>query len=305
VINFKAITFFLSASFSTSLIKAAALVALLCLSFGAFAEKTSVWKVSSKNSNLYLGGTVHLLQPSDHPLPEQFDTAYGEASKIYLETNLEESNTPEFQALMMKALMLQDGSTLSSKLKEPVKNALATFLSERGMNIALFETFKPSGMSLTLSVIEMQRMGMQPELGVDKTYEDKAKKDNKALGALETVEEQLSFIQSMDQADPNKLMEYTLRDLKDLNGMMENMKAAWRQGDMTALGNPILGEMKSEFPVVYATLIKNRNDAWIEKIKPMLETEETEFILVGALHLAGEDGLLTALDSLGYKIEQL
>lgn len=43
----------------------------------------------------------------------------------------------------------------------------------------------------------------------------------------------------------------------------------------------------------------SRNSNWLPEIKKMLATPEVEFILVGAAHLAGDDGLLSQLKSSG------
>ena len=37
--------------------------------------KGPVWKVSKGGQTVYLGGTIHLLSPSDYPLPEEFEEA--------------------------------------------------------------------------------------------------------------------------------------------------------------------------------------------------------------------------------------
>ena len=55
---------------------------------------------------------------------------------------------------------------------------------------------------------------------------------------------------------------------------------------------------------MYKSLIADRNDAWLPKIEAMLKTREVEFVLVGALHLAGDDGLLSQLATRGYKVRQ-
>ena len=41
------------------------------------------------------------------------------------------------------------------------------------------------------------------------------------------------------------------------------------------------------------------------QIEDMLKTSEVEFIMVGAMHLAGEDSVLTQLKAQGYSIEKL
>ena len=49
---------------------------------------SAVWQVSSGSNTVFIGGTVHLLRPSDYPLPEEYEQAYQTSSEIYLETDL-------------------------------------------------------------------------------------------------------------------------------------------------------------------------------------------------------------------------
>jgi uncharacterized protein YbaP (TraB family) len=270
---------------------------------------SSVWKVtsaksSSQKAELYLGGTVHMLQPEDHPLPQAFDQAYASSIALFFETDLDKANDPAFQADMLRAFTFQDKRTLSSTLNSNTYDELKRFLATRGLTIALFETFTPAGLSLSLSVMELQQLGMNPRLGVDATFHAMAKADTKPTYALETIEEQLAFINSMNAEDPNKMIRYTIDDIERLPEMIQSMKTSWRAGDLKQLEKDGLDEMKLHFPDVYSTLIVKRNRAWLKKIKPLLKNDKTEFVLVGALHLAGEDGLVNALMQLGYKVEQ-
>ncbi len=269
--------------------------------------ETSVWKVSKNDEHpaLYLGGTIHMLRAEDHPLPEEFDKAYAASEELFFETDLDAANSPEFQAKMIRSLSFQDGSTLSQAISPRTLKKLTQYLTSRGMSIAFFNTLKPSGLSLTISVLELQRLGMNPALGVDATYNNKAQIDRKQVGALETIDEQLAFIQDMDNVDADKMILYTLKDIEKMASLLETMRVAWRSGDIKSLEADALIEMKSEFPRIYSTLIKKRNTAWMEKLLSMLTDENSEFVLVGALHLAGKDGLLQQLEKQGFTVKQL
>ncbi|WP_143760187.1 TraB/GumN family protein, partial [Colwellia marinimaniae] len=89
--------------------------------------------------------------------------------------------------------------------------------------------FKPSMISLMLTMIELQRLNFTG-MGVDQYYNDKAIADAKPLGKLETVEEQLTFIASMGKDKEDALIRYSLEDLKTLPIFMQEMKVAWRNG---------------------------------------------------------------------------
>ncbi len=64
-------------------------------------------------------------------------------------------------------------------------------------------------------------------------------------------------------------------------------------------------QLKNEFPEIYKVLVVQRNNNWMKKLTRLNENNTIEFVLVGALHLPGEDGLLTSLRSRGYEIDQL
>ena len=83
------------------------------------------------------------------------------------------------------------------------------------------------------------------------------------------------------------------------------MKQAWRRGNLAQLKAVGITPFKNEFPDIYQTLIVDRNNAWLPKIEAMVKSREVEFVLVGALHLAGDDGLLALLVARGYRVRQL
>lgn len=271
----------------------------------AIAE-TSVWKVSKGDNYFYVGGTIHILNKEDYPLPDAFNIAYQDADTLVFETDIDASNHPSQQAKMMTSMTYHDQRTLSSELKPETYQALKAFLATRQMPIAHFEKYQPWGLSLIITVMEYQRLGMISEFGVDKHFNDKGKANRKKIASLETIDEQLGFLQSLEKIDPNITIEYTLRDVESLPQWIQAMKTAWRKGNIEDFTNmqPVI-EMKSQFPDVYHSFIVNRNNNWMTQIPRFIEDKNKEFILVGTLHLNGEKGLLSQLKDHGFKVEHL
>jgi uncharacterized protein YbaP (TraB family) len=83
------------------------------------------------------------------------------------------------------------------------------------------------------------------------------------------------------------------------------MTRAWRSGDMAALDELEAAPLRNEFPQIYRSLLLDRNDAWLPQIESLAQSQPVELLLVGALHLVGEDGLLAALAARGYSVRQL
>ncbi len=265
---------------------------------------SSVWIVEKGANRLFIGGTIHMLTESDYPLPAAFEKAYNGAVKVILETDMQKLNSPEFQSAMMRELSYSDGRNLKQELNQETYAALENFFTMRGIPMARIIGFKPGMVSITMTVMELQRLGLVG-IGVDAYYSAKSIDDRKPLGQLETVEAQIAFIANMGAGRVDEMLIYTLADIDKLPELMNAMKHAWRKGDLTQLKAIGITPFKNEFPNMYKALIADRNDAWLPKIEAMLKTREVEFVLVGALHLAGDDGLLSQLATRGYKVRQL
>jgi uncharacterized protein YbaP (TraB family) len=78
----------------------------------------------------------------------------------------------------------------------------------------------------------------------------------------------------------------------------------WRYGDAKGAEKEI-AEMKREAPGVFEQLLPERNRRWFAAIKRGLAARHNVMVLVGALHLAGNDGLIEMLRREGFKPEQM
>ena len=265
--------------------------------------KSSLWKVSKGDDHLFIGGTIHMLSKSDFPLPPEFEAIYKQSEQLVFETDMKKLQDPDIQMKMMQKMTYQDGSTLKDHLKPETYKALEDYTGTAGIPMMMINNFKPGMAATMLTVFELKKLGVDSE-GVDNFYNNKASKDNKTLGKLETIESQINFLSSMGEKDPDGFIMYTLRDMKKLPKIFNDMKTAWKTGDTQKLIEVGITPIKSEFPDIYQNLIVKRNNAWIPQIETMMKTKEIEMILVGALHLAGDDSVLAQLKKLGYTIEQ-
>ncbi len=270
-----------------------------------FAQAGSpVWKVSKGNKHLFIGGTIHVLSQADYPLPLSFEKAYSQSSQVVFETDIRKLKSPEFQKTLMQRVIYSDGRTLQQVLNAETYRALEEFFSSRGVPMANLVKFKPGMISITVTMMELQRLGLVGA-GVDEFYNLRAINDQKEMGQLETAKEQLELIATMGDGRENELINYTLRDVKELPLLMKSLKELWRRGDMEKLEKLILEPFRQDFPKVYYNFLVHRNNGWMPQIEAMLETEDTEFVLVGTLHLVGEDGVIERLVSKGYEVEML
>ncbi len=267
--------------------------------------KSPVWKVSKGGNTVFIGGTIHLLSPSDFPLPEAFRNSLNKSDNVVFETDIESVNSPQEQLKFLPILMYQDGSTIRSKVSQDTFKKLETYAKESGMPLAMLERFTPAGLNVTLTVLELQKLGIVGTSGVESVMSQAAKESNKPIAWLESIDQQLQMLAKMNQLDANKVVNLTLRDIQTLAEDWPKLLQAWRSGNMGALESMAITKMKSETPALYQFLLVDRNQNWVQQINQLIVSPEVEFIMVGALHLAGQDSVLTLLRSQGYTITQL
>ena len=263
---------------------------------------SSVWKAEKDGKHIYLGGTIHLLSKDDYPLPKEYEQAYKKSEVIFFEVDIKKMKDPEIAQSLMPMLMAKEGETLDKVLKPETIKALEEFVKDRALPMSMLNQFNPSGAYLILTTMELQSMGMT-DAGVDELYDTKAREDKKALGQMETIEEQMSFFSKIGEGNPDQLIMYTLRDLADMSKMMKDMKEAWRSGDRAKYRELLLEPFVKDYPKAYEALLVERNNNWMPKIEALFDTPEIELVLVGALHMIGKDGLLQQLEKKGYTVK--
>lgn len=276
------------------------LLVLLLLPSPGFAE-TSLWQISKNGHHLYLGGTIHVLKKTDYPLPVEFTHAFKKSDKLVFETDIEKAKSPEFAKKMTQMMMLPAGKSLKDVLNKKTFNRLKQYLTAKNIPIENFLGFKPSMIVLILTVIELKTMGMMEE-GVDEYFYKKSKRAGKSISYFETVDEQLSFLQTMGQGNEDEMVMSSINDMSRMSSMMDVIKTAWLTGDEKKLVKVALEDMIRDYPGVYQTLLVKRNNNWMPHIERMMQDKPVEMVLVGALHLVGKVGLLQQLRNKGYQV---
>ena len=281
-----------------------ATVVSLFITTAISAQAASVWKISSDKHSLYIGGTIHILAPEDYPLPQEYERAFAAASKLVFETDMAAVKTLEFQQMMMAKMSYSDGTTIDKILDAKIYSALSAHLASRQIPMAAVATMKANLLAITLSIVELQKMGFT-SIGVDQFYTDRANEKGKAVAWLESPEQQINFIANMGNGDANEMIEYALKDIKKMPETIGQLRRTWLSGDMEGMAAVGIAPFKADYPQIYQDLLVTRNNNWLPQIETMLKDKPVELILVGALHLAGPDSVLHSLAAKGYKVEQL
>ena len=285
------------------LFKAALAAFILLTASGVWAE-SSVWVVSSSKSKVYLAGSFHMLRASDYPLPAEFFTAYKNSRKIIFEIQPDKTEDPGQMAEFLGGAIYADGTTLKDHISSAAYAKAEKFCRDRNYTLELYQLFKPALFVMTLTVQEMNRIGADPQKGVDYYFKEKALQDGKATGSLETVDQQLGLLLSMDAMVGNDQILESIDEFKQIETALGEYLAAWRNGDEPKMEGLYINGLKL-YPKLYQTIVIDRNNKWIGDIKNFLNDSGNTMLIAGAVHLVGPDGLVNLLRKQGYKVVKL
>jgi len=262
------------------------------------------WKATKGAGTVYLVGSVHMLTNDFYPLAPALETAFKDSDLLVEEADLAEMLSPTTQFSMLSRGMLPAGQTLDKVLSAPTLALLNQHTSGLGMPIEALQQFKPWLLAMTLEAAEWQKAGFDADLGLDKHFFDRAQSENKAVQGLETTDFQISLFDGMPADQQDRFLAETLKGIDTETASVGKLANAWKAGDVAGVERLVLADVKSD-PVVYDRLLVARNRAWLPKIEALFSRPRHAFVVVGAAHLVGPDGLVAMLKARGYQVVQL
>ena len=268
------------------------------------APKHCLWLVETPlNKAVFLLGSLHVLKSDTYPLANAINEAYSLSQKVVFETDLAAMMDPVVMAKMMAMGLYPEGQTLLQNIPEEMRSSLKKKMTDLGMPMEHFGRFRPWFMAVTLTALELQRLGFSPEYGIDVHFYGRAGSDQKEIGYLEPVDFQLDLLGKMNEQDQNAFLGQTLKDLDVAAQMADDMLKSWEKGDVDNL-YAILFKSFEGYPQIENRLLGQRNIDWVKKIEAMTAEDKNIFIIVGAGHLIGPGSVVALLKEKGYKVKQ-
>ncbi|MGH8074733.1 MAG: TraB/GumN family protein [Lysobacter sp.] len=266
-----------------------------------------LWKVSDGDSALYLLGSFHLLKDGDYPLSEDVERAYADAEALVFEISPEALNDPAAPAKFLSAAAYDDNQTLSKVLPPRLREKLRRLLARQGGSIARVDGYEPWFVNLSLLMGLSQSLGFSAEQGLDRHLMARAGAEGKPASGLEMFEDQLRALDSIPMEEQVVGLADFLDRPQEMPTTLAALHQAWRDGDIGALDALTRLEMLEKTPETYRTVNVARNEAWLPQLQARLEApgDDDTLVVVGALHLLGEDGLVAQLRNKGYDVERI
>lgn len=283
----------------------ATVLALVLATIGAQgAGRNFLWKATKGGATMYLVGSVHLLAKDYYPLNPALEAAFKDSDRLVEEVDLGEMMATENQLNMLMEGMLPSGQTLENVVSKTTFDLVSKRLTGLGMPVEPLKRMKPWLLAITLLGMEWQKAGFEAELGLDKHFYDLARAASKPVEGLETTQFQISQFDAMSNEEQDRLLAETIRELDTQQAEVARLADAWKAGDVATVERIVLQDLKSE-QRLYQRMLVDRNKNWLPKIEAIAAKGGRPFIVVGAAHLVGNDGLIAMLRARGYAVEQL
>ncbi len=283
------------------------LVLLVAYTSALAAEKghpLSMWQINGASNSIYLLGSIHMLREKDYPLPSAIYDAYGEAETLIMEIDMDDIDPFAEQALATELGLIKDDRVLRDLMGPRLYAEAESMANELQIPLQLLEKSEPWYAAINVEVIMLMRIGFNPMHGIEFHLSEMARRDNKEIIGLETTRQQLEFLDNLSPRSQRDLLMQTLADSKKISEIMDQMVEAWYFGDVDFLEKSMLAEMQ-DFDELHEVIVVKRNRNWTNKIQELLKEKDDYLIIVGALHLIGEEGVPHLLSQRGHKVIQM
>lgn len=254
--------------------------------------KPALWKVADADTTIYLFGTIHMLKPGTRWFDGKIRTAFDSSQELVIE--MIEPAPGDAQRIVISHAIDPDGPPLTSKLTPADAEKYRAALHSAGLAAESYEQFQPWFVSTLVALLPMQKLGYDPSIGAEKTLVAEAKKAQKKLGALETMEQQIGFFANLPEAQQIRFLNRAVRELPEADKSADRMVGDWAKGQPDKLAR-VMNEGMDDMPEIKKVLLTSRNARWADWIAKRLDTPGTIFIAVGAGHLAGKDSVQSLL----------
>jgi uncharacterized protein YbaP (TraB family) len=268
----------------------------------------ALWKVKGVHGTVYLFGTIHVMKKDVNWETAKVKDALGASDTLYLEiAGLDDAAMTAAQPLLMELGTDKEHvlSTKISKADVDLLDSAAKTLGAPGEQV--FESLQPWMAYLTISVVPLVQAGYDPNSGIDKKLEAEATSGKKTVKGFETLEGQVHFMADLPMALQTQMLHQMLTDLPQAVSDTDAMVADWTRGDVEAIGKLENEEMRDKYPELYKTLLLKRNEHFADTLAGQLKDPATgtEFVAIGAAHLAGEDSVVKMLATRGFTAERV
>jgi len=279
--------------------------------------KPLLYKVTKKGTDtvIYLFGSIHMADDRAYPMRDEIINAYNDSEYLAVEFDtIAYKGNMDQMTKDAQGMMYLDGTGLKDHVSEENYNKIVNYLKNNDSYMSMYDICKPVMFYSMVTSIIGNKSGLDSSKGIDEYFLTDAHKNNKKVLEVESADYQMGLFSRYSDRLFEVLTIYMIDQEKEGVQELIDLYEGWLNGDALA----IIGETGEEIPEEamdkYADveeemkafnkeLIEQRNNNMLRVVKKYHEDKKNTFVVVGAAHIVGDDGIAKGLEKAGYKVE--
>jgi len=273
------------------------------------------------NNKIYLFGSIHAADERAYPMQNKIMEAYNNSDYLAVELDLIAFKSDlSAQMKMLQMFLCENGKTLKDYLSSEGYEIIIEYMKDNGIYISAYEMYRPAMIYSLLSNVTIEKSKLDSKKGIDMYFLSEAKEDKKEILEIESAQMQYSLLSSLpDELYELIILSYIEQEEQEISGLKE-LYEGWLRGDIKSLVSSddfdinkikegLTEEEKFKFDKEMELLndfnnelINNRNDGMNNVIDNYFKEGKNVFVVVGAAHVVGDNGLVNSLVKSGYNV---
>ncbi len=271
-------------------------ISLLLLFTQTLHAEPLFWSATKGTTQLLIMGSLHVGRDDLYPLPKEVEQALKHSAGLVVETDIRTGSAAAPASSMVSSEQVLSDEQLFM---------LDRIAQQLGLNNQQLRRLPPWSASLLIQMRFFAELGYQAERGVDLYFMRQAEQQQIPVLGLETLQFQLDLLAGLPNSG-EELLVSLIKDWEINAKLTECMIQSWKNGDQDKLLE--VAKLSEMSPELEHKMLIARNQDWAEKLSQtsfLPEQDKPYLVVVGTLHLVGEQSLLAQLKKKGFSIKQL
>lgn len=264
---------------------------------GTAVAAPALWLAQKGEQQFWLFGSVHIADERLKTLPLPVTQALSNSELLLLEVDPLKINASSF------AHVLTPGTDWQHRLGTPLADELEQAVTTSGH--AMLQQLPPWFAALQLTQLKAQELGFHSRQGVDMQLRLLARQQSVPVAGLEQPTLVMELLASLHERGLERdFVSHSLLEMTQLQSHLDRLLTTWLDGDEQALLALLQEEQSPALTrFIEHELLEKRNRLWLQRLEQL--NPQQAFIVVGALHLYGEQGLINLLENAGYALSKV
>lgn len=268
------------------------------------------------DNKIYLFGSIHAADERAYPMQNKVMEVYNNSDYLAVELDLMAFKSDlSAQMEMLQMFLCENGKTLKDYLSSEGYAIIVEYMKDNDIYISTYEMYRPAMIYSLLSNVTIEKSKLDSKKGIDMYFLSEAKKDKKEILEIESAQMQYNLLSSLpDELYELIILSYIEQEEQEISDLKE-LYEGWLSGDVKSLSSSddfdidkikvgkfefdkemeLLNDFNNE-------LINNRNDGMNSVIDNYFKEGKNVFVVVGAAHVVGDNGLVNSLVKSGYNV---